>query len=479
MPKLIRLYKPDGQHAEFQNEFTESIILRPDSRIALKNLNFVLRAKDIDIPAGITLGTSLSLAGPARDVVLQQGSYNLTSFCKMVTNAMNSSLAYQFQLGANNSLTTYDNTVATDNGFQWLVNPSVDKPGHLNTQFSRSEVQAVPFVTGTGSAAQWLAYNISNVPLARGCLLFSVRIQSASGDIMGSDFVVGITSMNQQQASVSGISPQNIDFGITRATDNSDGYSVWAAGKVIHPKIKMSNGGDFTTAIYNRIMVYTAGGTLRLRLFRNQALGGACDSEEVDTGVPFDFTKTYYAAYSVQVGPIGFDQMVWTPSSLAAATEQGVTMARDFNTTENNHRLGALQATQVSLLFDTYSAGSYMGYDDDQTMTAVTGSFVSQDEIVDTQLNSSLTVEIPTLALESYDGQTGSKRSIVAVVDKLDQMNVGGTYSKYSYSAEYPIFLDLKNKNELVLNNLFCRVMVGSVPIELDGILEITLIVDG
>ena len=77
------------------------------------------------------------------------------------------------------------------------------------------------------------------------------------------------------------------------------------------------------------------------------------------------------------------------------------------------------------------------------------------------------------IKLDSYDGLLNQRKNILAVVPKSNEDG------SVIFETNTPIFIDLNNKNELLLRNIRCRVVRPDYSnIEMQGIATLVLLVD-
>lgn len=80
-------------------------------------------------------------------------------------------------------------------------------------------------------------------------------------------------------------------------------------------------------------------------------------------------------------------------------------------------------------------------------------------------------VELMTGTCEGYDGETGQRKNILAVIPESD------SDFKLLYQPGFPIFLEMNNSHPLVLRNIRARVLqVDGSPLPVDGFNSLTLL---
>jgi len=98
MPRLIKLSSDNEVTADFQNFFTEDIIIHPKSKVALYNMSLTLSQKTFEINLSNFVftaqvkGANNNTGGP-KNVLMRLGSYTQAGFLQELTRALNSSVA--------------------------------------------------------------------------------------------------------------------------------------------------------------------------------------------------------------------------------------------------------------------------------------------------------------------------------------------------------------------------------------------------
>lgn len=101
-------------------------------------------------------------------------------------------------------------------------------------------------------------------------------------------------------------------------------------------------------------------------------------------------------------------------------------------------------------------------------------NFVADSMFDITDTADSFVVEMLSLDLDSYDSKTEGRRSILATVPKTE--NIDGSIV---YEANYPTFINVRNKNPVALRNMWLRILKANLePILITGTATITLLID-
>ena len=87
-------------------------------------------------------------------------------------------------------------------------------------------------------------------------------------------------------------------------------------------------------------------------------------------------------------------------------------------------------------------------------------------------LSDSFVVQLLSLKLDSYDGLTGQRENILAVIPQSDNDN------RLLYTPPYPVFLDIDNNQPLSIRNIRARVLRGDLSeVDSEGLCVMTVII--
>jgi hypothetical protein len=479
MVQLLRVLNNQTGPQEFQINLKDNIRLKKDAKIALKNINFILDSTVV-IPSGITL--TWNIQGTNKIVSIPPGDYNTQQLSDMLNIALNSGLNFVLDIDANDKGldSNIGNAISVFNGFAWRIFVENSK---LNIGWNRAEVGVVSYFNNAGGdASQWLNFNQSITPMCPGCFGFQILIASNAEVISASEFIVGITNKTQTANVGTGISPANIYCG-AKLSPAATSYSLVANGETITDGLLLNKDDPeiFPVGNNNTFVFYYDQGAIKFQAFR--AMGAVRSSRVYTLLQAADLNTDLYPCYSVKSGAITFGTSLYTPNIEISQTEDGGLHRETppINMQSNNHALGALSGINVSI--NMQNAAAYLGYPDGifTYPNGIKGLYTAVEQLISDQLNSSIVVEIPTLPLKSYDSATGSRRSIVSVIDSLDSLAVGGNRKKYSHTEDTLIFLDIDNPTETIINNLFIRVLISGATnaiLSTDGLTEMTLVFD-
>lgn len=128
------------------------------------------------------------------------------------------------------------------------------------------------------------------------------------------------------------------------------------------------------------------------------------------------------------------------------------------------------------ITFESSVLPTFLGFNETSYLqnNAVVGSYVADNMFDITDTADSFVVEMLSLDLDSYDSKTGGRRSILATVPKTE--GVDGTIV---YEANYPTFINVRNKNPVALRNLRLRILKSNLlPIVITGTATLTLLIE-
>ena len=133
------------------------------------------------------------------------------------------------------------------------------------------------------------------------------------------------------------------------------------------------------------------------------------------------------------------------------------------------------------LIFQTLEVAQFFGFHR-KTLNRAGDSFgqdermiTARNKFLATQTNTYL-VELLNLNLESYDGLKGGRKNILATIPVAEKKT--DNYGEVGYSANYPNYINLTNKNEISLRNIRARLITDEFdPVVLEGLAQITMLI--
>jgi hypothetical protein len=149
-------------------------------------------------------------------------------------------------------------------------------------------------------------------------------------------------------------------------------------------------------------------------------------------------------------------------------------------------RLGVKPPNQSSanvdhlLTFSTSPLPTFLGYrllekGPIRSQPNIPIAFVAANLFDITDKADAFVVEMLSMELDSYDGQTSDRRSILATVPQTE--GIDGTIV---FRVNYPTFIDIRNRNSLTLRNIRARILKSDLStINVTGTSNMTLLIQG
>ena len=450
--KLIRVAsQTDDLTGFFSNEWSESIIIEPNSQIAVLNATFGLSTKNIQIPDCQITFQVKDGSGNLFTALIPKGNYSQAGFLSTITEMMNK---YYFR----SNLPTPNDGI--DGSFIWDVGFDTKKNTHAAISFYKSnkhladedntELTKMTYDDGEGVFAstkpssvadQYEAFLVvSDVCLTYGFNTIHVDTYVNTGGAKANTIkvIVGLLE-SAPDKSATFISPADFIYGYY-----ADGSDVFKIVSGVETKIGTvdavlgTDGSGFD--------VEFSKGMIRFKLAG-------------DTVVEYDIPFTSQARH-IGVGAHSTGSCVdlrYMPSPLHSHSIAGAPVIKKTAPIEE-HDLAAFGATvvEVGLLDDNIRIA--MGYNNayGHRIQALSGSFVAEAPLGDTTTPHSITVECPSLggAIESYDGVSHKRRAIVSVIPAMVTSN-----NNLVYDPGFPIFVDLNNPHPIQLSRLDIRLL--------------------
>ena len=163
------------------------------------------------------------------------------------------------------------------------------------------------------------------------------------------------------------------------------------------------------------------------------------------------------------------------PGSATTFEPSAALAAVDSTTLAASPQNQSRSASTHTLTFESGVLPSFLGFSNSTyTLNSVLhGVFVASSMFDITDTADSFVVEMLSLDLDSYDSKTQGRRSILATVPKTE--GVDGTIV---YEANYPTFIDVRNKNPVALRNIRLRILKSDLsPIVITGTATLTLLI--
>lgn len=436
--KLIRIASNNQLTGFFNNEFSEAITLPPHSKVALLNGVFAMDSKSIFVPTESTITFQPKATAVEETATLPAGFYTRTTLLSTLQQVMNYALP---KASMGNVCFAWSATLTSN---QMSLNfARTDQVAFPATNLTKMTGDAGTFTTTAASTTpgQFKSFGYSDVTV----LPYNTTLSCKNNDGAGGEqndnvrLLYGLLK-TKPQAGTTFLRIEDFMYGIHY--DGTDGYYI-ADGAVTGnaTDMKPSTVGvtitfDRSTVRFNDETDYTItepfstdGYHLAFALYGNAAK----ITDTLQNPNPFD-TQTAVNGVVIKT-PTPFNQVLHVDESLG---------------------LGAVNPTKVTLTMNEPMEAVLGYYDDPSPMSAISGSYISDQSLVESNTPTSITVELPNLggAIDSLDGISEKRRPIVAVVPSMVTAN-----GMLKYEPPFPPFIDLNNRFPIQLSRLEIRLL--------------------
>lgn len=488
--KYIRLTTSDT-NAIFNNQFNESLNVKPNRQIALESISFNVKPALLTIDLTNNLLTyrhSDTFGGIA---VLDDRTYDKTNVSNLLVDMKNklnniygeivdirpnppvfdrtleeerTIFGYEFNVFQDDEkLTTIDVSQGAFIGFS-------ENTTYFNTADMRVE-GAFTITMGRDDIADNISQFVSpRSPIAKGCGLMRTSVflqEDAPADDKG--LIMGLYPANPQ------INPPTTDDDLDyyihiRSQPNT--ILIKILEQVIDTGVQVitQTGADADT-----FDIITLGKKLLFVQYNNTA-----NTTTYLGAFDFDNTKTYYGIYNPKdvFNNCKFKSPFFTASPFSGQDDfnENVDVLDDSN-------LGATPAplpsqNKTAKVFGMpRTLSEFLGYN--QFIFPPEGSLLTQNlelvsnEPILTNIRQSFLVELLNMEIDSYDGFSNQRQNIISVIP-LRPTDEG----EINYNANTLIFVDIKNTQELSLRNIRARILDKELkPISVSGLSVITLVI--
>lgn len=438
--KLLRIVSTAEQSTGFfANEFSEPIIVEPDSKIALLNAAVSLSAASIVVDSSNNqIQFRLKANGTIRTATIPVGTYNSTSFLNKLEEVLNFAVV--------------------EYGFMWR--PSLNEKGILSLNFAKDTLrhlnipdgnlknitQASNVYTSTSSNSAFTSFGYTDQRFISSSGFIQAELQDALGD--GSN-VNGIFGLLKDKPTDSTTALAITDFAFAFLVRSGNPYQYIVNGSVVKTDEEASGASDV-------LKLEMVGGQVGFLIDEGDGAGYSMrhfqsytyNSEGYHigfalraTGAKVSQPKAYFNPFAPQ-STIS-SNIVATTLPLQDVIHQAVSLGVSATPTKVS-----LILTEKSRLLLGYNLTQY-----DKTL--VSGAFHADISLPDSVVPSSLTVELPNIGLiESYDGLTQKRRNILAVVPSLSKSG-----SVLTYEPPHPAYIDINNSYKFALSKLEVRIL--------------------
>lgn len=454
MPRLIKLSSDNEVTADFQNFFTEDIVIQPNSKVALYNMSLTLSQKVFEVNLSnfafqAQVKNTYNATGGLKQVLLRLGTYTQEGFLQELTRALNSTMA-MVDGSTNNGRSSRN---------EWKPIYNLDK---LSIQYSAT-----------------LDDSNANITFVQGKLSFAGNNLGKAGtdNVWESTYASKVFNNGVGQIACKLVNTNNgICIGLVN--DITNGLTLAPQNYYVCVFIE---GGVYKYCFNGTVYATTRVPGTNEFIFIRQELGaftikvGLTPANQLTiASFPCEYDQILHGAVSFLMNNNVLTDVSYTPSPFQNTNATGVSLVRfvrDIQDAENyiqhdnlgapattgsTHRVVLPEATARLFGFTTLNNAD---------PPQISGSFDGTEIIRFGRLPETLTIEIPSLGLEGYDGDVHRRRPILAILPAGETPSV-----QRDYTASYPIYIDLNNKDRQLLNTIQVRILdEGGVPVSIDA----------
>jgi hypothetical protein len=484
--RLLRLTTSDPQ-AIFNAQFSDDILFKKDSSIALQNVSIEAQASTITLTGqNNSINYRNSNAGNL-SIDLNLGTYdgsNYTDLIDDIKNKLNESTGFTNAQGNFRELgMEWDADLDADNkvAIGYKIGKYITNAMFAKWSYDNTLVQRVTTDNGIWSRFAGLAssdtleshFFFKNF-IARGCGFTRGLIYTLETDGLGynrNGFLVGLTTKDLVDKDPTDLTIADIKYGLIARITNAGvrNYRTIVNGVdtgIAEPMTYTANSND------NDVMeLMIVGNKMKYFIYHS-----------ADGGVPTEVNEEAYTAgeklYPVNVF---FGSQANARMRVPTLTESPyVENPSDFIDEEDELAVPPIPRRNPSdnfLEFESQALAEFLGFENKRQPISGFYNVVEQTYTADDQFNEStkadaFLVESLTIPLDSYDSFVGQRKNLLAVIPESD------ANGSVIYEPSTPFFIDVKNENDLLLRNLRFRIVKADyTPFELRGLATLTILI--
>ena len=471
--KLIRLYSQNPKGI-FDNEFNEDIIIEPYSKIALQSFSAQIDTEEmtIDSQNDYMQFKIVDTSPDFKGFHIDHGTFNSSNYGtlfsdislkmnRLMDNATNE-LGRQWRIGDNVSnkhvnfslkLGTYVSPESTDA----KVVPLVGKVNCVGTQ-------AGIFNRNGGIETRNDAFLYIRSPNCKGASSFRARLYNNPASGIAQGFVLAYLA-SPPDRNITEIDPQDILYGI-RMVGIGERYKyirngVEIAHSTLNAQVAGTNNKD-----NDYLSIDTSRGSISLNVYRGDT------KHELFTDV-YNHIKDLFPVL-IFVGDSNF--------RVNAIKFTSDPFYNIVNVPVNETELGTIipsggaQTAIKTLQFADADLAKFFGFKKTEYKSpnpVYEYDFVSEASFQPSDFSDSYIIEMLNLNIDAYDGWNKQHKNILATITQADVIR-----ERLTYSANFPIFLNLLTPTRLLLRRISARLLREDFSaVNLTGFSQITIII--
>ena len=503
--KIVRLTEDNGRTAYFDNTFNDEIELPPFSEVALSSVSVNTDPLAIDVPLGSQLawkiGTETTITTSLRPT--EYSSLNYEDLFFDIQGNMNLWQTTDGDKGAGRQWAVNDKPNVTGFGTEGKVSigfQTANYEGGAKEAYEHTNLTE----TGTGLDATYSrtaageSVLISSEPLGWGRSRFYVNmktITNSGDDLIEQGVYIGLSTVDHaslrtkpeigDETTLMGIHVTHVGQkaflygGQYDEFDEADTGTNIAAGSMFGFQTIQSLGGY---PLPNVVGVhYLADGTEELLETTNGYLASSWNQLDYGAKGTVEPNSPLYP-FIIFLGPSAntvVDEIQFSPDPYSIISNKKYPVITKTNGTRGLQNGGEKPVVNFHFKNST-SIGRFLGFSEskmksmtaDVTVTDATKYAWSADELFGEGVaGQGFYVELMTGTCEGYDGLTGQRKNILAVIPESD------SDSKILFQPSFPTFLEMNNSHPLVLRNIRARLLqTDGSSVEVTGLNSMTLL---
>jgi len=488
--RLIRLFTRD-ENAVFENNFNTDIVIKPYSKIALQSASFEVQPDSIVIDSNNDeLEYQISGSDGVKKATLTHDIYTESTISDLLQDIANK---------LNVPLLT---TLSSDIGVEWraIINklnkvlieyrrgPNVNLDSYILNNVSKTtppgsgSINAVYFSSDGVATNQYTNFLYNTNFIARGGGLFSCRIQELSDNGGASDTngcIFGLTTVNVDSVAGKVITNDIIKMAIVVGKP-SDNYGVINNGVVAVPSVFAPKKETLDANAQNNdnIQIAIEDGKIKARILYYD------NTQPSNRGYMTLFEEDYNGEDKL------YPFIIYRGAEANMKTAKHLFYQSPFNTSlhaggiiTDDDPLGVAPPRVPStpslqfFSFENTTLNVFLGFSQNRypltgTEKIDTISIDAEKSIRSIEINELYIVEMLNLKLNSYDGLSQERRSILSTIPKKVDFTV------VNYEPNEKIFVDIDNAEPLSLRNINAIIRNNDLSlIETKGLASLTLVI--
>ena len=508
--KIVRLTEDNGRTAYFDNTFNDEIELPPFSEVALSSVSVNTDPLAIDIPVGSQLrwkqGVETNITGSLRPAEYSSLNYEDLFFdikgnmnLRQATDG-NKGAGRQWAVSDKPNLTGFGTAGKVSIGFQTANYEGGAKEAYEHTNLTETGTgldATYSRTAGINSEGDAESVLLSAEPIGWGRSRFYVNMKTAtdSGGVeLDQGVFIGLSSVDHVAAKT--LPAANDVSTIMGIHIRRAGVKALVSGGQLEEDDALDTGSDIAVGSIFGFESYPSVGDGQPNFYGVHILPDG--TEEVLTTAEGEFGETWnqldYGERGTFVantplypfvlfyGPSAntvVDQIQFSPDPYSIISNKKYPVITKTNGTRGLQNGGEKPIVNFDFKNST-SIGRFLGFTEskmksmtaDVTVTDATKYAWTADELFGEGVaGQGFYVELMTGTCEGYDGLTGQRKNILAVIPESD------SDSKILFQPSFPTFLEMNNSHPLVLRNIRARLLqTDGSSVEVTGLNSMTLL---